>query len=186
MTYYLIFIAIAALIMLGYVAYCLARKRHARRTVLGICVGVFIIASVAGYFQADHLATLRAMRNWPTVAGKVIESRLAGKKAIVPHVVYSYDVDAQPYVGISDLGTPAFGNTSKRLNEAETLLADYPVGKDVTVHYDTSDPQKSYIVSAVPWNAYGQMGLWVFLSLAALVVVVIYGFSRSKHSTLSK
>ncbi|MGB5105647.1 MAG: DUF3592 domain-containing protein [Candidatus Zixiibacteriota bacterium] len=178
MTVYLILIVITSIVMLGFVGYALVRNRRARRPVVGICVGLFIVGSVAGFYQANHLSNLRAMREWPTVAGTVIESRLAGQKAIVPHVVYSYDVNSQPFVGISDLGTPAFGNASKRLNEAETLLADYPVGKEVTVHYDALDPKSSYIVSAVPWNAYAQMGLWIFLILSSLAAVVLYGFAK--------
>lgn len=171
--------------MLAFAAAGIGRKRAPRRAIVLSTVLLFSASAIAGFFQLNHLERLRAMHSWPTVSGKVIESRTAGKKAIVPYVVYSFDVGDQPYTGTSDLGTPAFGNSAKRLNEAETLLAEYPIGKDVTVHYDPADPHHSFIVSAVPWNAYMQMGLWLFLSLASAGVFVFFAYDRKRRSTLS-
>lgn len=179
MSIYYSFVTIMAAILIVRTVIALARKRSARRAVVAATVALFVCSVAIGYFSFDHLSNLRAMRDWPTVAGTVIESRIMGEKAIVPYVVYSYDVNSAPFLGTSDLGTPAFGNKSKRLNEAETLLADYPIGKRVDVHYDTRDPAQSYIVSAVPWNAYAQAGIWLFLALTATVAFFMFGFRRT-------
>ncbi len=140
MSIYYSLVTIMAAILVVRTLIALARKRSARRAVVAATVALFVCSVVIGYFSFDHLSNLRAMRDWPTVAGTVIESRTIGEKAIVPYVVYSYDVNSVPFLGTSDLGTPAFGNKSKRLNEAETLLSEYPVGKQVVVHYNALDP----------------------------------------------
>ncbi len=174
--YFTVTILAVALIVRAVIA--LARKQSARQVVVAATTALLVCSAAIGYFAFSHLSQLRAMRDWPTVAGTVIESRIVGEKAIVPYVVYSYDVNSAPFLGTSDLGTPAFGNKSKRLNEAETLLAEYPVGKQVVVHYDAIDPKQSYIVSAVPWNAYAQAGIWMFLALTATVVFLMFGFRK--------
>ncbi len=174
--YFIVTILAVALIVRAVIA--LARRQSARQIVVAATTALLVCSAGIGYFAFAHLSQLRDMRDWPTVAGTVIESRIVGEKAIVPYVVYSYDVNSAPFLGTSDLGTPAFGNKSKRLNEAETLLAEYPVGKQVVVHYDAIDPKQSYIVSAVPWNAYAQAGIWMFLALSAAVVFFIFGFRK--------
>lgn len=156
------------------------RQRLIMLMLLAIVVGV-----VFGYYQVEKLQSLRAMKHWPSVPGQIVKAELKGDRAIVPNVIYTYTVGDSSYSGVSDLGTPAFGNKSKRLNEAETLLAEYPVGTQVAVHYDATNPARSYILAAVPWNAYMQTGIWIFLSLAGAVVLMIFGFRKSKVQMLS-
>lgn len=181
MTLYYSFIVILIVAMLLRVVFSIVRKITLRKRLIVLLLALFACSTTIGYFSAAHLSQLRAMRDWPTVTGTVIESRIVGEKAIVPYVVYSYDLNSNPHLGTSDLGTPAFGNKSKRLNEAETLIADYPVGTRVEVHYDPVDPRDSYIVSAVPWNAYAQAGIWLFLSFGSAVVLMFFGF-KSKQA----
>lgn len=176
MTIYYFFIAILVAATLIRFVMASIRKHNARRSLVLAVVTVLICSAVIGHFAIANLNKLRAMRDWPAVTGTVVESRIVGERAIVPFVVYTYELDSNPYRGTSDLGTPAFGNKSKRLNEAETLLADYPVGTRVEVHYNPVDPNVSYIISAVPWNAYAQVGIWLFLSLSSAITLVVFGF----------
>lgn len=175
--YYFIFVTLTIAILVR-VVLAFARRQSTRQIVVAASTALLVCSAAIGYFAFAHLSQLRAMRAWPTVAGTVIESRIVGEKAIVPYVVYSYEVNSTPLLGTSDLRTPAFGNKSKRLNEAETLLAEFPVGKRVVVHYDALDPKRSYIVSAVPWNAYAQAGMWMFLAVSATAIFFIYGFRK--------
>lgn len=139
---------------------------------------LIMLATIVGYYDARDLSELRARRDWPTVSGEIIKSQVTGHKAIVPSVTYRYAVGDSAFTGVSDLGTPGFGNSAKRLNEAQTLIADYPVGKTLPVHYDSAIPSRSYLTSAVPWNAYMRYGLWIFTLFAGLATQHFFGFRR--------
>lgn len=180
MSLYYSFVAFLLAAILVRVALAVVRKGSARKRLIVALLALFATSTAIGHFSTSHLTELRARRDWPTAPGIVIESRIVGEKAIVPYVVYSYDVNSIPNLGTSDLGTPAFGNKSKRLDEAETLLAKYPVGMPVEVHYNPADPKTSYIVSAVPWNAYAQSGIWMFLILTAAGLLVAFGFRKNQ------
>lgn len=169
-------IGLLALALFIRAAIGLIQKQPARRPIVAAVLVVFAGCALIGSVSSSHLSNLRSKREWPTTTGKIIESRIVGDKAIAPYVVYSYDVEGAPYLGTSDLGTPAFGNKSKRLNEAETLISEYPVGKEILVHFNAADPQQSFILSAIPWNAYAQAGVWMFLCCAAAILFYLYAF----------
>lgn len=154
------------------------RRRVVRPLVITLALVMILLGAVAGSFEAQELAQLRARRSWPQAHGIVADAHIAGEKAIVPVVKYNYTVADSNYSGASDLGTPGFGNAAKRLDAARTLIADYPPGKSIKVHYNPVQPSESYLTTAVPWNAYMRYGLWIFVLLAAPVVLGIFGFKR--------
>ncbi len=176
-----VFIVIAVLVVAGAIVRGLmARRRgHSERFYNARIAYALIMAGVIiGYFDARDLSELRSRRDWPTAAGEIIESKITGEKAIVPSVTYTYAVGDNAYTATSDLGTPGFGNAAKRLNAAQTLIADYPVGKGVRVHYNPADPRESYLTTAVPWNAYMRYGLWICALLFGLLIQHFFGFKR--------
>ena len=183
MIIYALAAAVLAVALIGKTAIALRRGQRPRRALMTLSIGTFLVTVIVGFYSLSHLLDLRAMTHWPTVAGSVIEAGIVGEKAIVPHVVYSYTLDAKTYRGTSDLGTPALGNSAKRMNEAKTLLAGYPVGHEVLVHYNAADPTNSYIVSAVPWNAYMRTGIWIFLIVLATIVFLFLAFEKKKSAT---
>ncbi len=155
------------------------QRRAIRLTVIALALIMILLGVVAGSFQAQELAQLRARRSWPEARGVVIDAHIAGEKAIVPVVKYTYTVADSTCSGASDLGTPGFGNAAKRLDAARALIADYPPGKSIVVHYNPVQPSESYLTTAVPWNAYMRYGLWIFALLAGPVVLGFFGFKRS-------
>lgn len=176
-----VFVAIAVLVA----AIAIARGLVARKRGYGerfynarIAYALIMAGAIIGYFDARDLSELRNRRDWPIAAGEVIESKITGEKAIVPSVTYTFSVGGKVYTSTSDLGTPGFGNAAKRLNAAQTLIADYPVGRAVRVHYNPTDPRESYLTTAVPWNAYMRYGLWICALFAGLVVQHFFGFKR--------
>jgi len=155
------------------------QRRAVRPIVIALALVMILLGAVAGYFEAQELAQLRARRSWPQALGIVTDAHIAGEKAIVPVVKYNYTVADSSYSGASDLGTPGFGNAAKRLDAARTLISDYPPGKSIKVHYNPVQPSESYLAAAVPWNAYMRYGLWIFLLIAAPVVLGTFGIRRS-------
>lgn len=154
------------------------QRRSVRPGVVALALILILLGAVAGCFEAQELAQLRARRNWPQAHGVVTDAHITGEKAIAPVVKYNYTIIDSTYSGASDLGTPGFGNAAKRLDAARTLLSDYPPGKSIKVHYNPAYPSESYLTTAVPWNAYMQFGLWIFTLLAAPLLLGILGFKR--------
>ncbi len=180
-----VFIVIAVLVVAGAIVRGLvARKRGYGERFYNarIAYALIMVGAIFGYFDASELNELRSRRNWPTAAGEVIESKITGEKAIVPSVTYTYALGDKAYTSTSDLGTPGFGNAAKRLNAAQTLIADYPVGRAVRVHYNPDDPRESYLTTAVPWNAYMRYGLWICALLFGLLIQHFFGFKRRSEA----
>ncbi len=154
------------------------RKRRESWPVLALGVGALVIGLLFGQRKSDDLQRLREQRQWPTVAGKVVESKITGVKAISPQVVYEYSVAGSVYRNESALEAPGFGNAAKRQDAAEKLIAEYPVGRAITVYYRGENPAESVLNPNAPWNVYMQLGIWIFLMFGGVVVVIGWGYRR--------
>ena len=132
-----------------------------------ICVGgailvfaLFIIAATVlpmlgifgglGWFlnkKSKEAKRLRAAaKNWATVSGRVITSRVevsGGEYTSVnPFVVYQYNVYGRDYtnsqIRAGDIHVSAYSS-----RDSYNIVDRYPVGIEVTVYYDPEDPQRS-------------------------------------------
>ncbi len=128
---------------------------------------------VLAVIEIDSVIEWQRITAWPTVDGVVIESAVAGQRAIHPRVVYEYAVAGVTYVSESDLQAPMFGGKRKKYDVAKELVAEYPVGRAVTVHYDPDSAACSVLIAEVPWNVYGKLGLGITLCLLGT-----YGLTR--------
>jgi hypothetical protein len=107
-----------------------------------VVVGLIFIAGGA-VLQLRARARGAKAQAWPTTAGVVIASEvvtraMGNSTVLIPVVTYRYEVAgaALESMGLR-LGAPQFFNSKPK---AEALAARYPVGSQVTVHYDPAAP----------------------------------------------
>lgn len=138
----------------------------------------FPLAAAALAKALYDLANARASTRWPAVEGRVTDSAVKPMEhsrrawigwetyyTYLPSVAYEYEAAGQHYK--NDL--TAFGLTSfDTSEEAEAVLARYPKGAPVRVHYDPDDPQASVLQST---------GGWAFRTMIAAVFLAAIPFS---------
>ena len=113
--------------------------------------------------------------SWPTVEGVVISSEVEGKccsdysTGWWPRVNYSYHVEGKSYtadnIEVIDVGN---GNTDIY---AKQVVENYPVGKEVLVHYNPGNPAVAVLESGIPTNIGGLNTLgWIGFQVAVVVL----------------
>jgi hypothetical protein len=94
----------------------------------------------------------RKAQLWPTTKGTILTSEIAlvpvmGNAMLTPAVTYSYEVGGQALQGSGlRVGVPRYFNKPAK---AEALAGQYPVGSQVTVHYDPATPAKTALDLAI-------------------------------------
>lgn len=133
-----------------------------------ICIGVTVIV-----LESRDINQFLLMKHWPTAEAIILSSQVEGKRAFHPEIIYEYIVGGKKYLGTTDMGVPGFGTKANRLNVASTNVAQNPVGKTITVHYDPQDPVFSQLRIVPMYTAFlllsiGSMllgaGLWGVLT----------------------
>lgn len=113
-----------------------------------------------------------ASQGWPTAAGQVTAAQVrqltnysehGSSVAYAPAVEYAYSVLGQPFTG--DRITFGLDETHAKRAKAEEVLARYPVGGTVTVHYDPNNPSDAVLEQRAGASAAG----WIFGALFLLV-----------------
>jgi hypothetical protein len=123
----------------------------------GLFAVVGVIGILAGFatllFGFATLAKIKATSAWPSVDGVVVasgtivhvhtdsEHRLDETRMHEPTVRYEYEVDGRKYSG--DRITLA--RVARTGDFAAAMLARYPVGEGVRVHYDPKDPKSAVL-----------------------------------------
>jgi hypothetical protein len=136
---------------------------------------VMFALATAGLVALMALATVRhvgTMRRWPTADGVVVESRVEraltrytqGSRQVntpfyIPRVIYRFTVEGVAIQGdqhgrMTSSTTPA---------HAEKLVARFPVGARVVVHYDPNEPTTAIVG---PTAGLLPLGLAIFAALA--------------------
>jgi hypothetical protein len=117
-------------------------------------VGIFVL--VWGF---KNLKQARASASWPSVSGMIVASDVeqtsSGEDSeirYVPRIRYEYKVDGTRYAS----GRISFGGRTlhKSPDSAQAELADYPVGKAVTVYHDPAVPSSSVLQPGVSGSVY--------------------------------
>ncbi|HEX2897779.1 MAG TPA: DUF3592 domain-containing protein [candidate division Zixibacteria bacterium] len=122
---------------------------------------------------SKNLVKANSRKDWPVASGRVVKSESAVSGIIRPMVIYAFQVDKSAYVDTTDLQVPGFGNKSKQFEVAHELLLEYPVGKEVLVHYDPGDFTNSVLIVTPRWNTYGQIGLGVVIFTVSLFFLIL-------------
>ncbi len=138
---------------------------------------LLIIILISGGFLTIHssknLAIALQRKNWPTVMGRVVIAEATSGGIIKPMVIYSYATDGRAYIDTSDLQVPGFGNRSKQHDVAQKLAAEYPIGRELLVHYDPEDFANSVLIVTPRWNIYVQIGLGLVLFTNKLFFLIL-------------
>ena len=132
-------------------------------------------AAIGIGFSACVYGIARGLRSlaWPTVIGEVTDSdveffRGRGSVLYTPRIRYSYQVGGRAYDG----NRVVFGYPDYHTRRgADSVIAAYPVGGTVRVHYDPSDPGSAVLRPGVgirTWIAAGFMGALLLLVFGAL------------------
>jgi hypothetical protein len=85
-------------------------------------------------------------RRWPVAVGRVLESRVVESRdndnhSYSPVIRYEYAVGQTVYTG----NRLSFGNMGASEAWAEKIVAKYPSGSDVQVHYDPGEPTNALL-----------------------------------------
>ena len=169
-------ISVGSGIILGLLCAFLLRDQNLPKSLRALAI--VLLVAIAG-FAADWYGTSginegRRELHWPTVEGKVMDSRVAGERAFHAVVRYEYEVEGQVFRDSSTLHPPSFGGKNKRYDVALKTVAQYPPGKTLTVHYNPKEHDQSTIEHSVYWSYYGSTGLGVVLIGLAVCLLVLY------------
>ncbi len=138
---------------------------------------MFAIAAAAlvALIALAVLRQARTMRKWPTADGVVVESRIehtttrrtrAGRTTstpfYIPRVIYRFSVEGVDIQG-DQLGRSVSSSTP---SVVERVIASYPVGTRVVVHYDPREP-----TTAVVGPASGLLPLGLAVAAAVLALI---------------
>jgi Protein of unknown function (DUF3592) len=124
-------------------------------------------------YSAPEISASIASRDWPVTEGVVSDTTRVGERAILPLVTYTYQVSGVSYTASTDLAVPGFGSKRYRGQTASKILAAYPPGRAVTVHYDPADPGKSALRPGLRWAPLMRftVGAMLLLAFGALAPV---------------
>jgi hypothetical protein len=145
-----------------------------------VCAGVGLVM-----WGQNVVAKSKASVDWPTVQGKVRSAEVLRETkrdtssstrrestTYRPDIVYDYEVNGTPYSG-NRVGVLHVGSSNPR--KAEDVVARYPVGSEVTVFYDPSDPQTAVLEPGVSWFSYMPIvGGTVFVLAGILMLVTAF------------
>ena len=130
-----------------------------------------IVSLVVLGLGLNWLLRASAATRWPTVSGKVIRSTVTedtfdGAPIFEADVAYEYAVGGQAIIG-HRIRFGEFSTTSRERAAAET--SRWPVGAQVTVHYDPRGPATAVLETPRP-----VLGVWlVAAGVLGLVVVAL-------------
>lgn len=134
---------------------------------------IFLIIGVilGGFLLWQVLKGLKA-KNWPTVPGRVLASRVTtsvsyddGHRSTTygAEVSYHFEVDGLEYTG----DRRSFADySSSSIRRAEKIVAKYMPGTEVTVYYRPDEPEESVLEPGT------NMVMVLFLLLPAIFLVV--------------
>jgi hypothetical protein len=138
-------------------------------------------STLGGYASArlglDLLLYGRASESWPSVKGRVEDAYVADEESESgsisrAHIEYSYTVNGNAYKG-RRLGFGVHGSGSR--DDAQKVLAEHPLGSEVSVLYHEEKPQISTLqpgLFANPWPPI-LIGL-LFMAVGAILASVAY------------
>ena len=102
-------------------------------TALSLLCGIALIA--LALWLRSHA---RRCVHWPSVEGVILESRVddAHLEMMKPVLRYRYEVNGRSHVGFR----VSFSGYGISRDSMQRLIAPYPMGSIVRVHYDPDDP----------------------------------------------
>ena len=121
----------------------------------------------------------------PTTIGTIGTSQFhdAPKRddAYVPRIEFTYWVDNVLYQknAVEDINRVIFFNVA----DVETLLANYPIGMEVSVHYEEGKPETAVFQSGIgtPFNDSRRRLIYIFWNVLFIILVIYAAIKRSDY-----
>ncbi len=163
-------------------AFLVGREAQKTSVVLTVLAMLAVVSGPLLVTRAGREILLaREIKAWPTAEGVILKSEIIGDRAIRPLVTYQYSVGGQTYTDSTSMGVPPFGNRRVRLNESETIAAEYKVGDSVRVYVDPVNSAHSTLYAREDWASYMRLTIGAILFGAGLFQLVRFGRSRSAN-----
>lgn len=144
--------------------FLVGRKAQKAPVVLTVLAMLAMVSGPLLVTRASReILTAREIKKWPTVEGTILKSEIIGDRAIRPLVFYQYSIGGRNYTDSTSMGVPPFGNRRVRLNESETIAAEYKVGDSVRVYVDPVNLAHSTLYAREDWASYMRLTLGAIL-----------------------
>jgi len=145
---------------------------NTKANALILIAALLIFGLVLGGFGYFRYKVGRDSANWPAVTGKITYSRASYSKGehggqYLPSVRYTYLVNGKSYTGTRITSSDMY---QKTLSLANDILRDYPVGGEVYVFYNPSDPATSLLEIGIRKNVYILLGAAFFCFFVAIAI----------------
>jgi hypothetical protein len=151
-------------------------------------IGMGLIAMIFGFvffaWALSAYGTGDAAKEWPTVQGNVIQSKVVSSTdyegtTYSPQVRYNYTVNG---VGYSSTRISPFSGGSSDPNYAIGMVAKYHIGQTVVVTYDPSHPEYSLLETDPGTDSpiFLMAGL-LFIVFGVLIVCISIPSRRHRH-----
>ena len=145
--------------------------------VLWIFLSLFILAGLGGV-GAGVWNLYRGLRceSWPTADGVVDRAKMKFHSSSKGGVTYSADVSYHyQTAGTYHTGARlAFGTMSSSASYAQDILARYPVGAKVQVHYSPDDPELAVLETGVHGGVWIEFGVGTVFVLVGLMFMGLF------------
>lgn len=145
------------------------KKSIGRQDIPGLVIMVIIGIALTA-FGSLKIKSAQETKKWPVTTGIVTVSEIAGAIKYYPSVSFSYNIDKVDYTStrISQINF-----TSKKKSVVEKTLKKYPVGSEVKVYYNGSNPAEALLEPGINTGNIMLLGFGILL-LAVPVFLVIF------------
>jgi len=111
-------------------------------------------------------------KEWPVTKGIITRSEVAGIMKYYPSITYSYIIDSVTFNSTS-ISNMNFNTKNRRV--AEEFINKYPLGSEIMVHYNRSNPSEALLEPGI--NS-GNILLLCFGILLLLVPIFLVTFLK--------
>jgi hypothetical protein len=112
-----------------------------RKDLPGLVI-IVIIGLALTFLGFARIKTAAEAKRWPATKGIITSSEVSGAIKYYPTVGYTYTIDNVVYTSdrISNINF-----NSKNRSVVEEFLKKYPLGSEVTIYYNDSDPSDAFL-----------------------------------------
>ena len=110
--------------------------------------------------------------SWPFVNGQIVESELRHTiDETSAHIAYEYSVTGRRHKS----SQVSYSGMSKASSEREALISRYPVGAEVTVYYDPTNPSQAVLENKQSNTWHIPLAIGLVVLAGGLLTVVVNG-----------
>lgn len=141
----------AAAILLWYIIRPSASAQRTRiiflvSAICGLAIGGFVV-----FTSAEEINHGIAMDSWPEASGLITKTSISDDRRQRPEITVAFTVAGKEYSVLCDLGISGFGMGRSRVSTSRKIIALYPPGKKVTLHYNPDNPKEATLRGGLRW-----------------------------------